>query len=80
MRVSDKLALIFFCILIQFLSKRMVQMGKKLKQIRLDRGYMQKYVSQKLGISNSYLCKIESCKVEPTAEILSKLYKLYKIA
>lgn len=55
-------------------------MGKKLKVIRLERGYMQKFISRKLGIHNSYLSKIESGTVEPTAEILSKLYELYEIA
>jgi len=55
-------------------------MGKKLKQIRLERGLMQNFISQKLGIHNSYLSKIEGGTVEPTAKILSRLYEIYKIA
>ncbi|WP_371375085.1 helix-turn-helix domain-containing protein [Sporomusa aerivorans] len=55
-------------------------MGKKLKVIRQQKGLMQRYVSQKLGIHNSYLCKIENGTVRPTAEIINKLYELYEIA
>jgi transcriptional regulator with XRE-family HTH domain len=50
-----------------------------LKQLRTQRGLRQDYVASSIGISKSYLCKIENNVLSVTEEILTKLVKMYGV-
>lgn len=54
-------------------------MGKKLKLIRIGKGFMQGYVAEYLGISRCSLCLKEADKHRFNAEEVIKLAILYEI-
>lgn len=56
-----------------------MKIGLYLKELRLKNNLTTKQVEVKTGISNSYISLIERNKRKPSAEILSKLAKAYKV-
>ena len=55
-------------------------LGKKLKEIRLLRGYPQACVANKLLINPSTLSKYENGSIEPNIQVLIKLAQFYQIS
>lgn len=56
-----------------------MKIGFYLKELRLKNNLTTKQVEVKTGISNSYISLIERDKRKPSAEILSKLAKAYRV-
>ena len=56
-----------------------MKIGFYLKELRLKNNLTTKQVEVKTGISNSYISLIERDKRKPSAEILNKLAKAYKV-
>ena len=56
-----------------------MKIGPYLKELRLTNNLTTKQVEIKTGISNSYISLIERSQRKPSAEILSKLAKAYKV-
>jgi repressor LexA len=56
-----------------------MKIGLYLKELRLKNNLTTKQVEIKTGISNSYISLIERNKRKPSAEILSKLAKVYYV-
>ncbi|MBQ3311991.1 helix-turn-helix transcriptional regulator [bacterium] len=54
-------------------------LGKRIKELRVQRGYTQEYLSEKIGIGQRNLSKIECGNNFVTAETLSKLLKVLNI-
>lgn len=48
-------------------------LGKRIKELRIQRGYTQEYLSEQIGIGQSNLSKVECGTNFVTAETLSKL-------
>jgi transcriptional regulator with XRE-family HTH domain len=55
-----------------------MKLGNKLRQLRLDKGYSQEYITHELGMSQSNYCKIESDNHFPTIAVIEKLALLYE--
>lgn len=56
-----------------------MKIGFYLKELRLKNNFTTKQVEVKTGISNSYISLIERDKRKPSAEILNKLAKAYRV-
>lgn len=56
-----------------------MKIGLYLKELRIKNNFTTKQVEVKTGISNSYISLIERNKRKPSAEILNKLAKAYKV-
>ncbi|TGL58743.1 helix-turn-helix domain-containing protein [Leptospira sarikeiensis] len=50
---------------------------KSLKQARVDSGFTQKEVAERIGTSQSFISKIESGILSLEVEIFLKMYQLY---
>ncbi len=53
--------------------------AKKIKNLRLERGFTQEELSQKLGVSRQRYARVESGTAQITLKILEKLADVYKI-
>lgn len=56
-----------------------MSLGKNLKRERERRNWSQKYVADKLGITNTVLSNYERDYRDPDTEMLKKLAELYEI-
>jgi len=56
-----------------------MKIGAYLKELRLKNNLTTKQIEVKTGISNSYISLIERNKRKPSAEILNKLAKAYRV-
>lgn len=54
------------------------QIGSKLRTLRNQKGYSTREVGSRIGVSNSYISKIERGQI-PSLTTLQKLCKLYEI-
>ena len=54
-------------------------LGKRIKELRIQRGYTQEYLSEQIGIGQRNLSKIECGNNFVTAETLSKILKTLNI-
>lgn len=52
-------------------------LGEKLKALRLQNGYSQKYIADKLSLSPSLISSYEASERTPSLEVLQKLVELY---
>lgn len=50
-----------------------VEIGKRIKQRRIEKGFTQEYISEQLDISKEYVSKIECGKVEVNLKRLAEL-------
>lgn len=48
-------------------------LGKEIKKARIDKGWMQKDLQEKTGLSQKYLSQIENDAVDPRASILRRI-------
>ena len=55
-------------------------LGPRLKQVRLDHGYKQYVVAQKLNLSKGSLCHFERGQRHPSLETLIKLCNFYDLS
>ena len=54
-------------------------LGKRIKELRIQRGYTQEYLSEQIGIGQRNLSKVECGTNFVTAETLSKIIKTLNI-
>lgn len=57
-----------------------MSLGKKLKSEREKRRWSQKYVAEKIGITNTVLSNYERDYRDPDTETLKKLAELYEVS
>lgn len=57
-----------------------MNLGEKLKELRLNYGYTQKQLSEKLSISRVNYTRYENGKVRPDYETLIKIADFYDVA
>lgn len=55
-------------------------MYQRIRDLREDNDFTQKFVAEKLSFSSTNYAKIERCEVVLTAEILIKLSALYNVS
>ncbi len=53
------------------------ELGSKLYEVRIEKGFDQKFVAKKLGCNQSFISKIENGDIEPKIRFFLKLIKLY---
>jgi transcriptional regulator with XRE-family HTH domain len=62
------------------MKKKLIRLfGQRLRAIRQDKGMTQTAFARKMGMSNSYLCDIESGNVGPGLYFLHQLIEYYNI-
>ncbi len=57
----------------------MLKIGKKICDLRQEKGYSQEYIAHELNMSQGNYCKLESDNHFPSAETIEKLATLYDI-
>ena len=55
----------------------LIDIGKRLRELRVERGYQQKYVAKKIGVSPSNICHWEQGRYGLTLEHLIAIAKFY---
>lgn len=55
----------------------LIDIGKRLRELRVERGYQQKYVAKKIGVSPSNICNWEQGRYGLTLEHLIMIAKFY---
>lgn len=55
------------------------RIGKKLKEIRLDKGLTQVELAKKADLNSNYYAKIERGEVKPSPEVYEKIAKALKV-
>lgn len=55
------------------------QIGKKLKQLRVDRDFTQAELAEKADMNANYYAKIERGEVKPAPEAYEKIAKALKV-
>jgi len=68
--VEGKLEQLFKTLLYE---KESITPGEAIRIVRKARGLQQKYLSELVGISNSYLCDIEKERVIPSIKTMEKI-------
>ena len=58
----------------------MVPLGKKLKELRINKGVTQKQIAEYLGIAPNSLQQFEYDKVNPSYENLIKLCRYFNVS
>lgn len=51
----------------------MTELGKKLKQLRLNKNLTQKKLAEKINCTPAYICQLESGKTDPSISTLKKI-------
>ncbi len=51
----------------------MIELGKKLKYLRLKKNLTQKKLAEEIGCTPAYICQLESGKTEPSISTLKKI-------
>jgi transcriptional regulator with XRE-family HTH domain len=57
-----------------------MKVGRFIKSLRICFGWQQKDLAEKLNISTNYLCQIETGKKIPSADIVERIAKEFKIS
>lgn len=57
-----------------------MQLGKQIRLLRIKRSLRQEDMAEKLGITSTYLSKIENCRKEPTLKLLMKIAKEFNVS
>ncbi len=53
--------------------------GKRFKKLRIEKGWRQKDVAEKLGVTRQYICSIERAKKYPSVDIIQEYSKLFNV-
>lgn len=56
-----------------------IKIGEKIKQARIKKGLSQTDVAKLMGVSNAFICQLESGKKKTSVENLIKLSKTLKV-
>ena len=56
----------------------MLKLGKKLRELRIEKGYSQEYLAHELNMTQGNYCKLESDGHFPSANALEKLAEIYE--
>jgi len=51
----------------------------RIKKLRASRGWTQKVLAERAGISHGYLARLETARQDPTLGVLEKLAKALKV-
>jgi len=54
-------------------TKILDNLGENLRKIRIEKGYTQEYLAEKVGIHPTYIGKLESGKSNPSIKMLFKI-------
>jgi len=57
----------------------MLRLGKRLRKLRIEKGYSQEYLAHELNMSQGNYCKLESDNHLPSGVTLTKLAQLYEM-
>lgn len=57
-----------------------MKVGRLIKSLRISFGWQQKKLAEMLNISTNYLCQIETGKRIPSADIIERIAKEFKIS
>lgn len=57
----------------------MIEIGKNIRNIRDVRGISQQYLSEKIGISQKQLSRIENEKISPTLALLERICETLEV-
>lgn len=57
-----------------------MDIGKRLKEIRISKGLLQKDVAKSIGISKARLSNYEMNKRKPSIEIIAKISRFYNVS
>lgn len=55
------------------------KIGEKIKEARIKKGLSQTDIAKAIGVSNAFICQLESGKKRMSAENLLKLSKVLKV-
>jgi transcriptional regulator with XRE-family HTH domain len=55
------------------------RVAMRIKKLRAGRGWTQKELAERAGISHGYLARLETARQDPTLGILEKLAKALKV-
>lgn len=58
----------------------MSDIGRRIKELRLERHWSQEYLAEKAGIGQQYISKYESGKMIPTLKTLEKLAGVFGVS
>lgn len=58
----------------------MVKLGNDIKRLRLEKGYTQKQVAEKMGVNDTTVCKWEKTLRLSSVEMLIKVAQLYEVS
>ncbi len=58
----------------------MQKFGKKLRALREGQGLSYRKLASELGVSHSHLAGIEACTHKPSAELVFKIAKFFKVS
>ena len=58
----------------------MVELGEKLKELRLERKWTQGYVANRIGVTASIISAYETGIRQPSYEVLIRLVHLYQVS
>lgn len=56
-----------------------VLLGRKIKQLRKDKGWTQEYLSELVGLNTKSILRIENGKTFPSIENLEKIAQVFKV-
>ncbi len=56
----------------------MLKIGKRLKELRIERNFSQEHIARELNMTQGNYCKLETDNHFPSAEALEKLASLYE--
>ncbi len=59
--------------------KTRLQIARRLKEVRIQKGLTQIDVAEKAGISTNYFARVERAEVAPSVETFEKITKALKI-
>ena len=58
----------------------MVELGRKLRSLRLDRGLHQRQVAERIGVTTSVISAYENNIRQPSYEVFIKLARLFDVS
>lgn len=57
-----------------------MSLGKRIREVRLKRGYTQEYLAKKLGMGRSNFGHIENDRVTPSSEVVQKIADILNVS
>ena len=57
-----------------------IKIGKEIKKLRLSKGYTQKELASKIGVTTRYISDIEQDRSNASYDVLIKICNLFKVS